>query len=314
MTKIRFWILFYFILGGFLSLIPRTSFAQNAPSSSQGAVLCSNVDENSPPAVQLGCVRGRLDAAGENVANAIQSEPVKSWLDNLSELEQYEGNKEDLDQLKRISLELKKKDLSQNSPAIAILDNAIASHIGELRPSVSARALAADSLISAGTDIYKKYAEAKFKFLISASGEFYNQGPLENVRKLLLASTLEELYFLDTAEKHDENLRQELKILEDVLSSKTPSGISSDHDLEVNTNRFWHASILFLLGGDVKVALRDDLKKIALQHAASYSNLEVNNDILISKVYNLPCKILKTELTLSDGLPRIVIEDPNIAN
>ena len=147
----------------------------------------------------LNCAASLIDAAK---ASGELGEPLRKALDSLGATEGYGGASADLEKFKGWAKELKDRDPVANRLTIAALDNAIASHKDEIRTAVSVRAAARQALEngqSEGDNIQPIFVQRKLTFLDSDRAKFYDRGPFEVARLSLLASAIEEHYFLNGA-------------------------------------------------------------------------------------------------------------------
>jgi hypothetical protein len=250
----------------------------------------------------------------------------------MAETEDYGGALGDIDKIKKWSSELKRRDPVANGEAIAALDNAIASYKNELRPSVSTRAAAREAL-NAGreaisvadaakpapgsdTNIYPLFVRRKLAFLNSKNAEFYDRGPFEIVRRLLLANSIEESYFLDKGAgiPGSDKLRREIEIIDGLraLYESPPSYLTiHQQKLQKNSNLFWRASILFALGDKdefVKTA-----RSLAIDNRSWGLEGESPGHVYSYRVFDQPYKILL--LGRDDrGEPLIEVRDAGLLN
>ena len=263
----------------------------------------------------LACVRGALDAVGnERVSQGVLDEPLHGYLRTLAQTLGYAGAKSDLDALKTQSTALK-RDPVANREAIALLDNAIASHVDELRPAVSREALAAKH--SSGTDIYPRFVEQKLAFLSTDETKFYDGGPFEVVRRSLLANTLEGKYFMNQGDPDQSLLHKEIEVLDEIhvrLTDPKYAYLSvppANRNARINSNRFWRASLLFVLGE--KTELREMLRDIATRNQEFGIETTNPGHVYIYKTLDFPFKILLQGID-KDGKPIVETNDPHILN
>jgi hypothetical protein len=203
------------------ALIFAVGFAGNSVwSSPTGALELSHSCFDEGPS--LSCVRNVIDGelgtepTGEVVDQVVRSEPVYGLLEKLAETLGYRGGEDDLKDLKQRSLQLKQEP-AQHSAAIAALDNAIASNDAEIRSAISTQRLALAA--SPDTNIYSDFVQQKLVFLSSTGATFYDRGPFEIPRRLLLANALESSYFLQRASGNEDKslLYKEIMLLDEVL-------------------------------------------------------------------------------------------------
>jgi hypothetical protein len=248
----------------------------------------------------LQCVTKLMESRPDNF-----SEPVHGYLVKLAESVGYEGLKSDLEKLKDRSTILKHEPV-KNRDTIALLDDAIASHSGELRSAVSYRALATQ--VSPGTDVFPRFVNQKLGFLNSDRAKFYDSGPFEMARRSLLAGALENEYFLDATRglRKPETLYQELAIIEEVLERlNSPQyaylPIRQGNKSQINSHKFWTASLRFVLGESPKV--RDILHELAISSRPFGLQTKNAGHIYIYNVFNVPYKIIvgaNDEVNLKD--------------
>jgi hypothetical protein len=265
----------------------------------------------------LGCVRALIEISEKEkpIGQVVLAEPIHGYLVNLADTQGYHGAMSDLDELKRRSTTLK-LDPVINRASIVALDNAIASHVDEIRPAVSTKTLAAHA--KPGTNIYRPFVEQKLAFLDSNKIRFYDRGPFEATVRALLANALESTYFLEggVGKANDAILRREMQILDELLTRvKDPQysylALPVDHQKSrINSNRFWRASILFALGD--KPALRDMLRDLVLNNIQFGLETASPGHIFIYKVFDLP-----TEITVVRGVddsPQVEIKESDVVS
>ena len=143
----------------------------------------------------LKCAIGIITQLERNLSTdaAVHDERVGRYLAMLADKVGYSASPEDILELKRRSLDLKRLP-QENATAIAALDNAIASAAGEIRESMSIEKLASRSEV--GSNIYPEFLRQKLEFLDSDKGRFYYKGVFELEVLELLANSLEGEYFL----------------------------------------------------------------------------------------------------------------------
>jgi hypothetical protein len=263
----------------------------------------------------LSCVRKVIDAeTGTRPTNeVVVGEPIYTLLEKLAEELGYRGGLDDLDDLKQRSLELK-RDPAEHRVAITALDNAIASNADEIRPAISTERLA--SATTPGTNIYSAFVQQKLGFLSSDRATFYDRGPFEIPRRLLLANALESSYFLNREAGNEDKslLYKEISLLDEVLERVTDPKYSylpivnrEPQALQKDGTLFWKASVLFVLGE--KSQLRELLRRLAIEN--HHFNLETKSagHIYIYKVLDLPYEMIVREGIEKNGTPNIDIKD-----
>jgi hypothetical protein len=267
---------------------PIASIAREEPD-------CASDEAN--PENLLACVRRLIEAKGESasVAQAVLQEPLANYLKRLAEAQVYQGATNDLDVLKQHSKELKRDPLINRS-AIAVLDNAIASHVNEIRPALSTRALAESS--APGNDIYPQFIKQKLGFLGSEQASFYDRGPFEISRRSLLASSLESEYFLkqESGAADENTLRRAIRLVDDVLDRLTGPEYEylrqpgQSQRSSINSNQFWRASLYLVLGELSET--RDILRKLVIDNKTF--SLETSNPghVYIYRPFNFPHRII----------------------
>jgi hypothetical protein len=268
----------------------------------------------------LQCVAAAVDTASASGQTAVEP-PLKDALTKLAATEGYGGSPDDLDKLKTWSRALKQRDRVAYRDTISLLDNAIASHDGELRSAVSTQAAAkqalSDGLFMPGTplDIHPLFVRRKLAFLDSEKAAFYDGGPFEAVRRSLLANALEESYFMASAENADRGvLRREIQIVDalGVLYDNPPAYIRvTQKNLQKSSNSFWRASILFALGD--KAAAAAELRGLATDNR--YLGLESRDPghVYSYRVFDRPYPILLVSRGES-GQPVVETKDPGLVN
>jgi hypothetical protein len=261
----------------------------------------------------LKCVAGLVEAAK---ASDQLNDPLRKALETLAETEGYSGTSSDLEKLKTWSIELKDRDPLSNRATIAELDNAIASQKEEIRAAVSIEAAVKEAVeqdgLTAGTNVQSIFVQRKLTFLESERAKFYDRGPFEAIRRSLLASAIEESYFINGANADKDKLRREIRIVDELQDRyNAPSGYLTFRQihLQKNSNLFWRASLSFALGdksGFTKV-LRD------LARVNSDFDLESKNigHVYVYRVFNLPYEI---RVMAGDGEPAPEIDDPGLLN
>jgi hypothetical protein len=261
----------------------------------------------------LKCAGGLTDEA--KMSRRV-SDTLAQALESLAAADSYDGASSDLARLKEWSRELKDRDPLSNRDIIAQLDSAIASYKDEIRSAVSIQAAANEAIekdkLVPGTNIQSIFVRRKLAFLDSDRAEFYKGGPFDAVRQDLLASALEESFFLDGKNADKDKLRREVKIIDSLLALyDAPPGYLyfKQLNLEKNSHLFWRASLLFVLGSrsDATEALRKIVK--------SNSNFDIESkdagDVYIYRVFNLPYEIRL--LSAKDGRQaNFEINDPSL--
>jgi hypothetical protein len=263
----------------------------------------------------LSCVRKVIDAEiGTKPTNeVVLGEPVYSLLQKLAEELGYRGALDDLDDLKRRSSELKQEP-AEHRVAIAALDNAIASHVDEIRPAISTQRLASEA--APGTNIYSAFVRQKLDFLSSKRATFYDHGPFEIPRRLLLANALESSYFLKRASGNEDKglLYEEITLLDEVLERVTnpeyrylPIVNREPQTSQKNGTLFWKASILFVLGE--KSQLHELLRGLAIDNHNFGLETKFPGQIYIYKVLDLPYEMIVRQGIERDGTPSVEVKD-----
>ncbi|HEV7602900.1 MAG TPA: hypothetical protein VGO49_21920 [Bradyrhizobium sp.] len=246
------------------------------------------------------------------VQQAILDDQMQSLLRKLAGAAGYQGNPSDLEELKRRSIELK-RDPVGNREAIALLDSAISSHADEIGSALSTRSLAATN--DPGTDIYPRFVRQKLAFLGSDKAKFYDRGPFEIIWRSLLVTTLESQYFLEQqAESNDkEILRKAIRVLDEILDRRRRPEydyISNRQEFLVNTDLFWRASLLFVLGE--KPEMQKLLNKL-VQDNKDFGLKTVNsNHIYVYKTFNFPHQIIVQDDLEKNGTHKAEIKDPYV--
>jgi hypothetical protein len=244
----------------------------------------------------LKCAGDMIRQLKEPTASAMRADRLKKALETLASKGRYDGAQSDLDELKRVSTVLKAGNRETNYEAILLLDNAIASHAGEIRPALSPETLLAKKP-AAGRDIQADFVRQKLDFLKSAKAEFYDNGPFELVRRSLLAGALEDSAFLKrkAGEKNGDALREQLKVIDDLIARyRSPKGADLLHrqgrneKAEIYNNVFWRAIVLFLLG-DIE-GMRTTLRELALDNLDF--GLDTLRQVYIYRVFNEPYSII----------------------
>lgn len=280
----------------------------------QQATACSDVSDD----VLLHCVRGLIDAfRREGSSPSTLSPRLRQGLELLVNKEGYSGSDSDLEELKRLSRELKTANKIGNYDSISILDNAISSHAGEIRPALSWRAIAAKA--PPGTNIQSAFVQQKLDFLTSPKVAFYDNGPFELVWRSLLAGAWEDRFFLRRSSGKDDraSLLSELSVIDDLI--RRLQGPEYDYllhaqhkerDGEINNQIFWKATVLFLLGN--KPEMRGALKELALRNREFGPQVrDASRQVYSYRVFNEPFQILVGSLG-EDNVPRVTIKDDNL--
>jgi hypothetical protein len=296
-----------FFIGLFASLGSTLTVTFVITASSDEASRCDNSDPFSGGL--LNCVAQLV--AGQADPASILRRPINGYLQRLADSPGYRGQLSDLSALKKLSIDLKRNPLT-NRDAIAILDNAVASDIDELRPNVSQAAFAADELnlgIKPDADIYDSFIKHKLEFLqrqvkIAKTDRtktimvqsFYDGGPFEILVRSLLANQLEAAYFLDqTGTNSKSYLNDELIVLDDELRrlgrSPEEQYVSvTQVASKINTVIFWRASIMFVLGQ--RANLKNLLRGIVQKHSRFGLQTPDPGHIYVYRVFNRPYKII----------------------
>jgi hypothetical protein len=264
--------------------------------------------QDTPSENLLGCVRSLL----ENNEKDVLSEQVQGLLRKLAETSGYRGEISDLNELKRRSVELK-RDPYAHHEAINLLDSAIASHVDEIGPAVSAQALA--QLSEIGTDIYAKFVRQKLTFLGSEKAKFYDGGPFEIVWRSLLASALESQYFLEqkTGEGDKRNLRTAIQTLDEIIDRRTRpeyAYLTNRQSALISSDLFWRASLLIALGD--RSETQKILRKLVLDNKDFELNVAASRHIYVYKIFNFPHQIFVQNDSKKDGLRKVEVKDPDL--
>jgi hypothetical protein len=254
------------------------------------------------------CVGDLVNAAPKS---EIKIEPIRGYLEALAQSPGYQGDASDLDKLKHVSSDLKKEP-EANSDLITPLDNAIASHVDELRSRVSYRGVAMHA--SAGTNIYPDFVRQKLEFLGSKRAEFYDGGPFEVARRTLYASALEAKYFLDYEKNGSGDgtvLHKAIEILAEILErARGPSYVylprAQRSKSQINSMLFWQASLWLALGENKKS--KEILHVLATENHEFALQTTDAGHIYIYRIFNRPYKmIVKIDGTVD-------IADPTVLN
>jgi hypothetical protein len=285
-------------------------------SSAQESIACNG--EHVLPDSTLRCVTQLIEGLpkGDPIAKPILTEPVLGYLQKLTETHGYSGSEDDLNILKDYSLALKSDPIG-NRAAIAVLDSAIAYHINEMVPSLSTQALAKAS--SPGTDIYPAYIKQKLAYLNSERATFYDRGPYELTRRYLLASALESQYFVDRRAGHADldMVRKELKVLDEILHRLNNSAEYGyipvrSQTSSLNSDQFWRASLLFLLGQ--RSELKETLRDLAIRNQLFGLDTPSRGHVYIFRVFHLPQRMTVLKNLDKRGIPTVDIDDSNLLN
>jgi hypothetical protein len=261
----------------------------------------------------LGCIRSLIDGTqkANPTGDSFLAEPVRGLLEKLAKAEGYQGTATDLDELKRWSLDLKRDPMS-NRNAIAVLDNAIASHSSEIRVAVSTRTTAKN--VDPGTNVHPEFVRQKLAFLTSEKAKFYDRGPFEVVRRSLLATAFEEAYFLEWRDGKSDNvnLRNAIQVVDELLARYN----SREYDylrirqqtLHINSHLFWRVSLLFAMGEKSEAV--EILRDLALNNRQF--GLETTNPghVYVYRVFSRPYEIKVLLGADSDGGRKVEINDP----
>jgi hypothetical protein len=263
------------------------------------------------PAEQSDCAEASLACARKLLQETEPlGGPLRHVLEELAETESYEGSESDLDYLKRRSTDLKRDPIA-NREAITLLDRAIASHVDELRSAVSAWKIAKFS--PPGENIHPLFVQQKLAFLSSERARFYDGGPFEIARRSLLANSIEEKYFIDQ-KTNPEMLRREIGIIDEILDRYTLPQYEylkrPQINLQINSNLFWKASLLFALGE--KGPAREIFRRLI--SSESGFGLETKNlgHVFIYRVFDLPYQITVQSGTSEDGRPKLDVMDEGV--
>ena len=284
----------------------------DAPRAQELTGPCAAIDLKSE--AFLACLVAALKAeeSKNQPVTPVLVEPLRSYLVALEDASGYQATMSDLDELKRRSIELK-RDPKSNREAIALLDSAIASHAGELRPILDARTYAGQA--SPGSDIYRAVVQEMLAFLDSDGAKSYDRGPYEEYIRSMRASVLEADYFLEKAAgRPDESkLNRELEVLREGLDRLTRPEydyiLPPEPGKGVNGYQFWRASVLFLLNriSESREILRDlaiDNQKFGL-YTVDLGHIYLDN------VFALPAEMIVLGSRDKDGKPAIDFRDPN---
>jgi hypothetical protein len=248
----------------------------------------------------VGAMVGRI--SGETAREAVLMKPVREYLQQLAGApDGYGGNDSDLNALRQLSGRLKEQGPLANRDAISLLDNAIASYAGELRSAVSVKAIARELLsqgVTPDTNIYRQVVEQKYKFLSEDRVRFYSRGPFEMIVRSLRANALESTYFLQLAKNGTPDksvLDDEIRVLDDLQASvernpKEQYLVIARRDSEVNTNRFWRASIFFALGK--KLELKQSLRELISRYGQFDLQTPDPGHVYIYRAFAQPYTIL----------------------
>jgi hypothetical protein len=261
----------------------------------------------------LACVGTMVETLPTN-GRAILAEPLHGYLNTLAQKESYSGALADLQKLKDSSANLKALDPLLNRDAITALDNAIASHNGEIRAAVSFRGAAQQALHekrSPGTNIHRLYVQRKLSFLDTSRAEIYDRGPFEIARRSLLANALEESYFLDRSRS---KLEKEIQVLNELQSVyDNPPGYLSipQINLHRNSNLFWLASILFVLHDRPQSS--DILRRLAVGNNKFGLETENPGHVYSYRILDLPYDIRLLAHDSRSG-SEIKVNDPGVVN
>jgi len=274
----------------------------------------------SPPAELLRCVREYSVSKPNNTS--ILPDWVKAGLRKLAQTNGYDGLSADLDVLKQRSAELK-RDPNTNREAISLLDSAIASHVDEIGPAVSTQGLA--NVRDVGTDIYPEFIRQKVRFLGSEKAKFYDGGPFEITWRSLFVSALESEYFLNdkTIDADKKTLRRAIEVLDEILVRRrgpdTKYGYLADRGGPLlNGDRFWRASLFFLLGE--KDEVQNELRALVLDNQRFGLEVEIppgtesSRHIYIYKIFYVPHQILVQADERTDGGRKTEAKDADIVD
>jgi hypothetical protein len=196
-----------------------------------------------------------MNAANKaNLREAVLNPPLRGLFQKLADTEGYSGSQNDLDKLKSWSSQFKQRDPAANRDVIAILDNAIASHEGEIRTAISTVAAAKSAHVFQGANIQPLFVNRKLAFLDSVKADFYDRGPFDVPLRVLLANALEERYFLQRSSGSADEalLRKEITKIDELLDRYTDRAkynylTISQRNLQINSTLFWRGSVSFAL-------------------------------------------------------------------
>jgi hypothetical protein len=270
--------------------------------------------ESLQPDELLGCVArliGELEKS-KSLQQAILDEQVQLSLRKMASIGEYRGGPDDLKELKRRSIELK-RDPVANREAISLLDSAIASHVDEIGPALSTKTLAAKN--DPGTNIYPQFVWQKLTFLSSEKAKFYDQGPFEIIWRSLLVTTLESQYFLKQKPGNDnkELLHDAIRVLDEILDRRRRpeyAYIANRQEFLINTDLFWRASLLFAL--DEKSETQKVLSGL-IQDNKNFGLKTINsNHIYIYKTFNFPHEIIVQNDLEKNGAHKAEVKDPYV--
>ncbi len=154
------------ILIAFFVIVPLSAigWAQktlNSPQCDTSKLLQNQFQEDF-----VHCVASSLEdgATAGIVSDTVLRPPLDGYLSALSHALAYQATPGDINKIKGWS-QLLKSDPVRYRAAIAKLDNAIASELHELRPSLSMKLLVARLKPPAGTNIYPEFIQQKLEFL-----------------------------------------------------------------------------------------------------------------------------------------------------
>ena len=279
---------------------------------SQQAFPCTS--EAIASAQVLSCVAGYLVDADNKTA---PPDWVKTLLRKLAQKNGYDGSSSDLAVLKQQSARLK-RDPNANREVISLLDRAIASYVDEIGPAVSTERLAKASDL--GADIYPKFIEQKLKFLSSERARFYDGGPFEIAWRSLLVGSLESEYFL---QENPDKLRRAIQVLDEILIRRR--GPDSQYGYLANRmgpllngDRFWRASLLFVLGE--KAEAQKELRSLIWDN--QHFGVEVaippgagsSRHVYIYRIFNFPHQIIVQADNRTEGSRKVEAKDSNVVD
>lgn len=288
-----------------------------APPISAAQEISIGCTEHAPVSESfIRCVRAIMEHLEKDIPidQAVLAQPLRGLLEQVAKAQPYRGAAADLDEFKRRSLELKRDPVS-NRDAITVLDNAIASHADEIRAAISTQAIAAQA--SPGTNIHPDFVKQKLAFLASDRARFYDRGPFEMVRRSLLATALEEDYFLERVSKGTDNgrLRSAILVLDELMDRYTrpqayPHLSIRQRNSQINTHLFWRASLLFALGE--KSDMVSNLRDLVLNNRQFGLETREPGHVYIYRVFSLPYEMRVQPDLGADGGRKIEINDPGL--
>jgi hypothetical protein len=235
---------------------------------------------------------------GEDVGEVIEERRVADHLKYLAETVGYQG---DISVLKETSTALKKRDRLLYRHAITLLDDAIASQADELRQAMSITNFAAK--FKPGRNIYADFVRHKLAFLESEKGRFYERGPFEIAVVGLLANSIEALALLEDTDPQQAVAltKREIALVDKIFSRiSTPNRFDAsptERQVSINGNRFWRASLAFLIGNREEAA--EALRKIVEDNKEFGPKFDDSSPLYIYKIFDLLYSI-----TVGQGIDR----------